>query len=411
MRSKVLVKGPILSRSGYGEHARFVLRSLRDKQDELDIYVHPLNWGKTGWLYESSEERQWFDSLIQKTLLYHSNKDVKYDAAIQVTIPNEWERMAPINIGVTAGIETDRVSPVWIEKSMLMNKIIVPSSHSKNTYKNTSYKAQNPATGEDVIVGCGTPIDVVPYPVKEIVSDEVNLEIETDFNFLVLAQWGPRKNITDTVQWFVEEFIDQDVGLIIKTNIMKNSLMDCSYTKEKLQFILQKYKNRKCKVYLLHGDMTDEQVNSLYHNEKIKAMVSLTHGEGYGLPLFEAAYNGMPIVTCNWSGHVDFLNMPVKSKKGKTKDKAMFAKVDYKMGPISARAVWDGIIEKGTNWCYPEQGSYKMKLREVYKDYGRFKSTAKKLQKHIKKEFSQEKVYKSMSDSLMELIPRPDIKL
>ena len=40
---KVLVRGPILSRSGYGEHARFVYRILKSREDLFDIYIQPLS--------------------------------------------------------------------------------------------------------------------------------------------------------------------------------------------------------------------------------------------------------------------------------------------------------------------------------------------------------------------------------
>ena len=58
MRIKVLVKGPALTQSGYGEHCRFVLRALQTREDVFDIYLMNLPWGKTNWLFEDNEERQ-----------------------------------------------------------------------------------------------------------------------------------------------------------------------------------------------------------------------------------------------------------------------------------------------------------------------------------------------------------------
>ena len=116
---KVFVRGPALSQSGYGEHTRFVLRSLRSQSDLFDIYLVATNWGQTGWLWEDTEERQWIDFLLQKTIKY-SQAGGQFDISLQVTIPNEWEKIAPINIGVTAGIETTKIAPVWVEKSFLV---------------------------------------------------------------------------------------------------------------------------------------------------------------------------------------------------------------------------------------------------------------------------------------------------
>ena len=169
-----------------------------------------------------------------------------------------------------------------------------------------------------------------------------------------------------------------------------------------LKNILDKedYKNRKCKIYLLHGDMTDQEMHQLYRNPKIKAFITTTHGEGFGLPLFEAAYEGMPIVAPSWSGHVDFLHMPVKDKKGKIKNKPMFSKVDYKLALVQKESVWDGVIQADSMWCYPDQGSFKIKMREIYKDYGRFKKQAKKLQTHLMENLSAKNQYSLINSSV-----------
>jgi len=402
---KVLVKGPVLSRSGYGEHARFVLRSLRKHQDKFDIYIENINWGHTGWLFSDSEERKWLDANIKKTALYTSENG-QYDLSLQVTIPNEWQNIAPVNVGITAGIETTRVSPIWITNSRLVDRIITISNHSKNVYEKTSYTAVNNDTGETIEdYKCVTPIDIVHYPVRDYEPKAVKLNLETDFNFLTVAQWAPRKNLENTIKWFVEEFIDKNIGLVVKTNVANNSIIDKYETEKRIKNILNLYDNRKCKVYLLHGDMTDNEMTSLYRNPKIKALVSLTHGEGFGLPLFEAAYNELPVIAPDWSGHVDFLYKPTKNKKGKIRNKAYFAKIDYDISPIQQEVVWDGVLEKESMWCYPKQGSYKMKLREVYKDWGRFKKQASELKEWISETFAQEGQYDKMVNSILSAFP------
>ena len=401
MRKKVLVRGPALSRSGYGEHARFVLRALKSREDIFDIYLHNVNWGKTGWIWEENEERQWLDNIILKTAIY-TNDGGQFDLSMQVTIPNEWERLAPINIGVTAGIETTKVAPQWITKSEVVDQIITISEHSKNTFLNTKYDAQDQRTGE-VIEGycCTTPIDIVHYPVKDFEPAELDIDFETDFNFLTIAQVSPRKNIVNTIKWFVEEFIDQPVGLVLKVSTINNSITDRIHTEQSVRSLLNEYENRKCKVYLLHGSMTDEEITALYQHPKIKALVSLAHGEGFGLPIFEAVYNELPVIAPDWSGHLDFLYIPVKNKKsGKEKLKAHFAKVKYTLQPVQPEAVWDTVVQADSMWCYADQGSYKMKLREVHKEYQRFKAQAKKLNKWVRKNFIAEQQYEKFCEIL-----------
>ena len=402
MKTKVLVRGPFLTRSGYGEHARYILRALSKYPDVCEIYASPITWGKTSWLYEDDAERRWLDTILRNTIFFQQQGG-KFDIAVQVTIPNEWEKIAPINIGVTAGIETTKVSPQWIEKSFLVDKIIVPSTHAKQVYEKTSYQATNNETGETINdYRCQTPIEVIHYPVRDYDSENLGIKLDYNFNFLTVAQWGPRKNLENTILWFVEEFIDQEVGLVVKASMARNNIMDRQQCEKRLEQILNKYPNRKCKVYLLHGNMTNEEMSGLYKNKKIKALATLSHGEGFGLPIFEAAYNNLPVISPDWSGQCDFLHMPVKNKNKKIKNKAMFAKVDYTMGKISKEAVWEGVLQEDSMWCYPEQGSYKIRLREVYKDYNRFKSQANKLSKWIRKNFSQEKKYEQVASSILQ---------
>jgi len=143
------------------------------------------------------------------------------DVSIQVTIPLEWERMAPINIGVTAGIETTKVAGEWVEKANMMDKIIVPSQFARYAFDETTYDVQNSQTGEITKAYKNeTPIEVIPYPRKDWdfkdnpESIENQISLETDFNFLSVAQWGPRKNLENLVKWFIEENFDREnVGL------------------------------------------------------------------------------------------------------------------------------------------------------------------------------------------------------
>lgn len=393
---KVYIKGPFLTQSGYGHHARTVLRALRTREDLFDIYLHPIIWGKTSWVWQDSEERQWIDKLLEKTINFtnQSNGRPKYDVSLQITIPNEWEKLAPVNIGITAGIESTQIAPQWIEKSMLMDKILTISKHAVESFVSTVYQATNKQTGENFAYKCDKPVECIHYPVREVKPSKLDLDLTTKFNFLTVAQLSPRKNAEQLIKCFIEQFGDnKDVGLIIKANIAKNSLIDRVNTIHQFKQFLAAFPDRKCKIYLLHGFLTEEEMTGLYTHPKVKAFVSATHGEGFGLPLFEAAYNALPVIATDWSGHLDFLYMSQKQKNGKLKNKHMFSKISYTLAPINPEAVWDGVLMKESMWAYPEEGSVKMALEDMYKDHGRFKKRAKTLQKWILKEFSQDKIY------------------
>ena len=368
--------------------------------DRYDLYLDATSWGQTGWLWKDNEERRYIDALLIKTQQFVQHGG-QFDASIQVTIPNEWKKIAPINIGYTAGIESNVVSPAWVDKSSIVDRIIVVSNHAKNGFDQAKYEVRNGQTNE--VMGqtsCNTPIDVVHYPVRKFENANIDLNFETDFNFLVVAQNGPRKNVKNTIKWFVEKFKDNsNVGLVLKIFKHGNCTMDYYYMETFLKTTLQGFEDYKCKVYLLHGDMTDEEMTSLYQHKKIKAFVTLTHGEGYGLPLFEAAYNGLPIIAPDWSGHVDFLHMTTRDKKKKRKS-AMFAKVDYELKPVQKEAVWKDVIEEFTEWCYPKKDSYKMALSDVYNSYEKHKSKAQKLKKYILENFKENNICEQFVESV-----------
>ena len=407
MKKTILVRGPALSQSGYGEHTRFVLRALRAQEEHLDIHILPTKWGETGWLALDDEERHWIDDRVNKAT-EHLQAKLPYDITVQVTIPNEWQRMAPINIGVTAGIECNKVSPVWLQQANEMDKVITISEHSKLGFVNVIYNGQNPQTDQPVELRCTTPVEVVGYPVKTFEdATELDIELDYDFNFLTVAQWGPRKNLHNLIRWFVEENIDQEVGLVVKTNLKNNSIVDREHTEAMIKRSIPDHPDRKCKVYFLHGDMSEPEIHALYKHPKIKALISLTHGEGFGLPLFEAAYSGLPVIAPGWSGQCDFLYTPYESKskkkKRKTRKKAQFAEVEYTLGPVSDEAVWPGVIERETMWCFPTEGSYKMRLRQVRKNYTKYLEKAAVLKKWVSKEFESEKMHEKLRENIYKI--------
>ena len=383
MQKKILVSGPIQSASGYGKMCRFALAALREHEDRFDIYVNPTTWGQTGWLFEEDEQFKWLQSLRNKTQQYIQNKG-QFDIALQITIPNEWKRLAPVNIGYTAGIETHIISPAWLEPSNQMDKIITISEFSKAGFVNTIFGNDK---GQQFRVT--TPVDVVHFPVEDVQAEESTLELPSAYNFLTINQWGPRKNMETLVKAFVDEFRDEDVGLVVKANTANDSIMDKTATESRLAALLASLGARKCRVHLVHGRMSDAQMVGLYRHNKIKAFVTATHGEGFGFPIFEAVNAGLPVVATDWSGHLDFLSMP--DEQGK--DKKMFAKVDFELKQIDPSHVWPGVMEAQAAWAYPTVGSLRSRMREVYKDGGRFSSWAKKLAAYNKEKFAKQTIY------------------
>jgi len=390
MKPKILVRGPCLTQSGYGEHTRMIIRALRTREADYDIFVVPVGWGQTGWQHEDTEERKWFDKIINKTKMAIANK-VVFDVSLQVSIPNEWQQLAPINVGVTAGIETTKVAYPWIEVGNNMDKIIITSQHSKNVYTDTVYNATSP-DGVEVQMRLNTPVEVISYPAKGVKEKPLPIKLKHDFNYIFVGQWGPRKNIDNMIKWWLEENWSEQVGLVLKVSHAKNNLYDKKHTMRRIKSICDSMsldpEDRECKVYLIHGDLTEQEMNALYNHKKIKCMVSITHGEGYGLPLFDFAQTGKPIVATEWSGHLDFLTS--KNEKGKMTNH--FLPVSYSMVPIPDHVVWDNVLIQGSMWAEPHEGSFKHRIRQVRKNKKWIERSQKNVER-LMKDFSEEKIY------------------
>jgi glycosyltransferase involved in cell wall biosynthesis len=379
MHKKILISGPFLSASGYGKMARFALDAICGRTDLFDVYVENISWGRTGNIFQETDIITLVDSLRDKTALYESNGG-KYDVSLQITIPNEWKRRAAVNIGFTAGIEADVVSHVWYEPCRLMDKIITTSEFTKKVMVETIFAGPN-----DLRAKIQTPVESIsfPYENKQKVGDSFNFK--SDFNFLTVNQWGIRKNMETLISSFIDEFRDENVGLVIKANTISDSYIDKVATEKRLADVVNSKGNKKCQIYLIHGRMSDQDMADLYRNEKIKAFVTSTHGEGFGFPIFEATEAELPVVATDWSSHLEFLTI-----KEDSKPKKLFAKVDFMLDKIPPQAVWQGVLESHARWAYPAPNALRSRMREVYKDYNRFKSWAKKLAAYNKKKYQKQ---------------------
>ena len=369
MRKTVVLRAPALSISGYGTHARQVFSWLNSK--DIDLFVDLLPWGITSWHVNPDSESGLIDQIMKKS----GSPNKKPDVLISLQLPNEWKvSEGSFNVGMSAVVETDRCNPSWINDCNRMNRVIVPTEFCKNTLLNSGQ--------------CKTDIKVVPesFPQSVFTSNsglDLN-EVETKTNFLVLGQltgMNPevdRKNIFYTVKWFCEEFKDRkDVGLIIKSNLGTN----CSIHRQQLQNIFSKLLSEVRKsvfprVYLINGEMTTEEIMSLYRSNKVSALLSLTRGEGFGLPILEAAACDLPVICTNWSGHIDFM------KHGK------YSAVDYDLVKLPDSRIDNQIFVKDAKWAMPKEVDAKKKMRKFVESQAVPKQWAVDLGKKVREKYS-----------------------
>lgn len=382
---RIVVRAPLLSVSGYGQHSRQVFEAVKQIPD-CNLFTQIVQWGNTSWLIDSESE----NGLVGDIMKRSTDEQTGFDVSFQVQLPDEWSTsLAKINIGITAAVETETCNPAWIEKCNAMTAIIVPSAFTKCVIEKTGKLT--------------VPIYVIPeWYMSEIENSEnvIDMQLRTSFNFLIVSQLTAtesavdRKNITDTIKWICETFKDdKDVGIVLKTNSGRGTSIDKSYTAGSIRGFLRQIRNdSKVPVYLVHGNMTNDEISSLYRHKSIKALISLTRGEGFGLPLLEAAASGLPVVATEWSAHTEFLNL------GK------WTKVDSTLTTIPDARVDGRIFMSGSRWAQPSEVTFKKKIKKFRESSAVPKQWALDLKDKCRESYSKTKILEKYNQVISRIL-------
>lgn len=380
---KVVIRGPVMTQSGYGVHARqFVKYAMKRKDWDVKFQVTP--WGMTPWLVNTEDP---VIDFIAKRSIPFDNPDL----SIQIQLPNEWDpTLAKKNVGVTAAVETTSCNPQWISAVNQMDAVIVPSKFTKKVLEDTGHISTRLVVVNEA------------YP-EEFENCETFLDmgLSTDFNMLVYGQItginaeSDRKNFFYTLKWLCEVFKDdKDLGIVVKTNSGKNTKIDREVTSNLIKKLLKAVRpGRFPKIHLVHGNLTNTEVAELYRNPKIKCLVTATRGEGYGLPILEAAASDLPVIATNWSGHLDFMQY------GK------FVALDYDLVEIPPEMADNQIFMQGSKWAQVSESDFKRKVKKFRSSSKVPKDWAGSLGKVIRSKFSQQAIEDNIAAALSEVNP------
>jgi glycosyltransferase involved in cell wall biosynthesis len=388
----LVFQAPVSTRSGYGDHSRDLLKSFKDL-DLYDIKVISTKWGNCPMdqLNPDNEFHKWINTHTVSSL------DREVDIYVQVTVPNEFQRMGKFNIGITAGIETNLVAKDWIDGCNKMDLIITTSEHSKVGIAGTVYHEKDKQTQQILAEHKLTkPIEVLFEGCDYHKTGGLELldQIEEDFIFLFVGHWLPgglyhdRKDNGGLIQTFLSAFArskGKKPALVMKTSSAGFSVRDREEMRRKIEDASSKV-NGSAPIYLLHGDLCEEDMWKLYNHPKVKASVSFTHGEGYGRPLLEFSLTGKPVVVSKWSGHLDFLD-----EKGAVLLEGQLRNVD--------ESAANQFLLKDTQWFYVNYSNAAVKMLDIYKNYDKYSVESKKLGERNRTKFSMN----SMTESLKKI--------
>jgi len=412
MKQLVVVSCPIDTHSGYGARSRDIVKALI-KSEKYEVKVIPQRWGQTpfGFLNPDNPEHR----LILNCIWAQPQLPRQPDVWIQITVPNEFQPVGKFNIGITAGIETTVCAPQWVDGINRMDLTLVSSEHAKRVFKNSTFEEKNNQTGQVIRkIQVEKPIEVLfegvdtnIYQKIDAVNDsevwDVIDSIKEEFNYLFVGHWlqgeigQDRKDIGMLIKTFLETFKNkkQRPGLILKVSSGNYSIMDRDSILDKIRALEGSTEGDLPSIYLIHGELSDEEMNELYNHPKVKASVSFTKGEGYGRPLLEASIAGKPIIAPNYSGHLDFL------------DSELSTLLSGEITQIHPSAVVQDMLVPESGWFTVDYKKASETLEDVYKNYKKYVDGAKKQAYRSRTIFSLEEMSNLLLTILEDKVPKP----
>jgi glycosyltransferase involved in cell wall biosynthesis len=409
-----VVSCPLDTYSGYGARSRDFLKSLiKTKGEEWDIKILSQRWGQTPFNALDINDQEEYDlkQRIIGTLTMSIN--FKPDVWIQITVPNEFQPLGRYNIGVTAGIETTICDASWIEGINRMDIIFTSSEHSKKVFQSSTFEQKNQAGQTLNTIELKKPIEVLfeganlnKYFKSDVITDfDIHDDLNTikeSFCYLFVGHWlqgeygEDRKNIGYMIKAFLEVFKGKKnkPALILKVSQGSPSIIDRNNILKRIEDIRKTVQSKDIpNIYLVHGDLSDEEINCIYNHPKVKAMVSLTKGEGFGRRLLEFSIIGKPIIASVWSGHMDFLTHE------------FFGIVGGTLNKVHPSAVVANTILADSQWFKPDDNQVGHAFVEVFENYKEYQEKAKRLAYKNKQNFSLDKMTEKLDELLKQYIP------
>jgi len=405
MKPLFVISCPIDTYSGYGSRSRDLVKAIIET-NKYDVKILPQRWGGTPWNFIQDHQQEW--GFLKDYFLNQPQLPKQPEIWAQVTVPNEFQPIGKYNIGFTAGIETTVTPPDFIEGVNRMDVTFVSSEHAKTSMMESSAQEINRETNQVLReIKVTKPIEVLfegadIEKYKPLTTPcSLDIQIKEDFAYLFVGHWLPgdigedRKNVGLLIKAFYETFKNKSKkpALVLKTSMGGTSYMDREEMLKRIAMIKSTVNSKNLpNVYLLHGEFTDQEMNEIYNHSKIKAMVNLTKGEGFGRPLLEFSLVKKPIITSGWSGQLDYLNPEFT------------ALLTGELTPVHPSAA-NQFLLKEAKWFSPETGQIGHYLKDVFENYKKYQEKAVRQAYRSKTEFSYEKMKELIDERLTALIP------
>lgn len=409
-----IVSCPLDTYSGYGARSRDFLKSLvKTKGEEWDIKVLSQRWGNTPFGALDINNQEEYD--LKNRIIGHLTMNVSKqpEVWIQITVPNEFQPLGKFNIGVTAGIETTVCDASWIEGVNRMNLTLVSSEHSKKVFQVSKFEQKAPNGQLVNTIELKKPVEVLfegadlskYFKSEDLIDFDIYDDLDTikeSFCYLFVGHWlqgdygEDRKNVGYMIKAFLEVFKNKKnkPALILKTSQGAPSIIDRDNILKRIEDIRKTVQSTDLpNIYLIHGDLSDEEINCLYNHPKVKSMISFTKGEGFGRPLLEFSVVGKPIIASGWSGHMDFLTPEFCGIVGGN------------LAPVHRSAVVQNTILADSMWFKPDDNQVGHAFVDVFENYKDYQEKAKRLAYRNKQNFSLDKMTEKLGELIKQYAP------
>ena len=394
----LVLQAPIATRSGYGDHSRDILKSLF-KLDKYDVKIVPTRWGNTPQ-DQINPQTEFGQKILQNVV---TKVDREIDVFIQISVANEFKKIGKYSIGITAGVETTVAPQDFLSSGNNMDLIITPSEFTKDVLVNTSYTQVDKKTQKELgQIKLQTPVEVLFEGVDTTIfngksKSSILDSVDTDFNFLFVGHWlagdlgQDRKDVGMMIKTFCTVFKNlpknQQPGLILKTSSAGFGVGAREDIAQKIKHTTKEYGDKCPPIHLVFGDLSESELNDLYNDEKVKAKIMFTKGEGYGRPLAEFATTGKPIIVSNWSGYKDFL----------PEENTVYLEGELKNVHESAS---NKFLLKEARWFNVDYSKAASKIFDVHKNYKKYAKQSEGLKSNINKNFILDKMTTKLGEIL-----------
>ena len=403
-----VISCPIDTYSGYGARSRDIVKAIVELE-KYDVKILSQRWGNTPFGFIKNNPRWKF---LEPLLLKQPQLPRQPEIWAQITVPNEFQKMGKYNIGITAGIETTIAPVEWVEGCKRMDLVLGSSKHTINVLKSSKFEKRDKNTNQQVgavvwegkneVLFEGADTEMYKPLKSPMLNKKLHQSLNTipeSFAYLFVGHWmkgdmgEDRKNVGLLIKAFFETFKNKSKkpALILKTSQVGSSYMDRDAIIEKIKLIKATCRAKNLpNIYLLHGEFTDIEMNEIYNHSKIKAMVCLTKGEGFGRPLLEFSLVNKPILTTNWSGHIDYLNPEFTT---------LLPGQMTKIHPSAANKM----LIKESEWFSVDTGQVGYYLKDMFENYKPYLNLAKRQGYYSRTNFSFEKMKEKLGKVLEDI--------